>query len=122
MLLNNLFFAEQITSTENYREASVRIEKSHAIFEGHFPGQPILPGVCMMQLIKELMEVTDGVAYRIETAGNIKFLNLIDPVITERVMVSISIEQKNESGIKIQASLFAGDVTFFKLKAALKVA
>lgn len=100
----------------------MRIEKSHAIFEGHFPGQPILPGVCMMQLIKELMEVTDGVAYRIETAGNIKFLNLIDPVITERVMVSISIEQKNESGIKIQASLFAGDVTFFKLKAALKVA
>lgn len=122
MLLNNLFFAEQITATENSREASVRIEKSHAIFEGHFPGQPILPGVCMMQLIKELMEVTDGVAYRIETAGNVKFLNLIDPAITERVMVSISIEQKNESGIKIQASLFAGDVTFFKLKAALKVA
>lgn len=120
MLLNSLFFPEQITSTGYSIEASIRIEKSHAIFEGHFPGQPILPGVCMMQLIKELVEVTDGVTYRIETAGNIKFLNVIDPAITDRVMASILIEQKNELGVKINASLFAGDVTFFKLKAVLK--
>lgn len=120
MLLNSLFFIDQITSTGHSVEASVRIEKSHAIFEGHFPGQPILPGVCMMQLIKELIESAEKKKYRLATAGNMKFLNVIDPTIHDHVNASILIEHRKENEIRINASLFASDITFFKLKAALK--
>lgn len=122
MLLNSLFFADPIKSTGHSVEVSVRIEKSHPIFEGHFPGQPILPGVCMMQLVKELLESADQKKYQIETAGNMKFLNVIDPTVNDHINASILIEQRNEQGLKINASLFAGEVTFFKLKASLKSA
>lgn len=122
MLLNSLFFADPINSTGHSIEAKVRIEKSHAIFEGHFPGQPILPGVCMMQLIKELIESADQKKYTFSTADNMKFLNIIDPGKDDHINASILMEQRNEQGMKISATLFAGDITFFKLKASLKPA
>jgi len=122
MLLNSLFFTDQLAEGDFSIEATIRIDKNHAIFDGHFPGQPILPGVCMMQLIKELIESSDGKKYVIDTAGNMKFLNVIDPTLHERVNASVLIEQRTEQELKINASLFAGDITFFKLKASLKPA
>ena len=32
--------------------ATVLINENHVIFKGHFPDNPIMPGVCMMQIIK----------------------------------------------------------------------
>lgn len=122
MLLNSVFFVERITKGSHSIEAEVRIDKNHAIFEGHFPGKPIVPGVCMMQLVKELLEQVEKKKFRIQSAANIKFLAVIDPTINERVNASILIESLNDAELKITASLFASDVTFFKLKAALKTA
>jgi 3-hydroxyacyl-[acyl-carrier-protein] dehydratase len=122
MLLNSLFFTDQLAEGDFSIEATIRIDKNHPIFEGHFPGQPILPGVCMMQLIKELIESADQKKYMIETAGNMKFLNVIDPTVHNRINASILIEHRTEHELKINASLFAGDITFFKLKASLKPA
>lgn len=120
MLLNSLFFVDQITTGDYSIEAVVRIDKNHAIFEGHFPGKPIVPGVCMMQLVKELLEQSEEKELRIQSAATIKFLAVIDPTVNEYVSASILIEHNNDLELKITASLFAGEVTFFKLKAALK--
>ncbi len=122
MLLNSLFFIDQITAGDHSVEAVIRIDRNHAIFEGHFPGKPIVPGVCMIQLVKELLEQSEERKFRIQSAENIKFLAVIDPTVYERVRASILMEHVNEVELKITASLFAGDVTFFKLKAALKPA
>lgn len=122
MLLNSLFFTEQLAEGDFSIEAVVRIDRNHPIFEGHFPGKPVVPGVCMLQLIKELLEQSANRKLRIQTAGNIKFLAVIDPTIHEHVNASILIEYRTETELKITASLFADEVTFFKLKAALKPA
>ena len=34
----------------------ITLNPAHPIFAGHFPGNPITPGVCMLQIIKELTE------------------------------------------------------------------
>ncbi len=122
MLLNSLFFVDQFTSSDYSIEAVVRIDSNHAIFEGHFPGQPIVPGVCMLQLVRELLEQSEKKKLRIQSAANIKFLAVIDPTINQSVNASILIERQEDEELKITASLFAGEVTFFKLKAALKPA
>lgn len=122
MLLNSLFIAEQLAEGDFSIETVVRIDRNHPIFEGHFPGSPVVPGVCMLQLIKELLEQSANRKLRIQTASNIKFLAVIDPTIHERINASILIEHRTETELKITASLFAGDITFFKLKAALKPA
>ncbi|HET9053568.1 MAG TPA: hypothetical protein VFM90_05310 [Cyclobacteriaceae bacterium] len=121
MFLNNLFSVDQLTTNASSVEAVAHIDKNHQIFEGHFPGQPVVPGVCMLHLVKELLEQWAGKNLRIQSAANIKFLSIIDPAVNDRVHVSIQIEQLS-TALKITASLFAGDVTFFKLKAVLNPA
>ncbi len=51
----------------------------HAIFKGHFPGQPVLPGVCMMEMIAEISGEYLQKSFRISGVPLIKFLRMIDP-------------------------------------------
>jgi 3-hydroxyacyl-[acyl-carrier-protein] dehydratase len=122
MLLNSFFTLENLTAQSNVLSAVVIIKKEHPIFEGHFPGEPIVPGVCMMQMIKEITEVSEKRKLRVQEASNMKFLSVIDPRVHETVQASVTVESRDEEIVKISASLFAGDVTFFKLKAAFKSA
>jgi 3-hydroxyacyl-[acyl-carrier-protein] dehydratase len=58
---------------------AVELNQEHAIFKGHFPGQPVLPGVCMMQMITEISGEFLKQSFRITDAPMIKFLHMIDP-------------------------------------------
>lgn len=120
MLQNNFFVVNSLNFENNAIDAVVTIEKDHPIFEGHFPGQPVVPGVCMLQIVKELTEVALQKKCRIQSAANMKFLSVIDPRVHAVIHATISVEPDEES-VKINASLFAGEVTFFKLKAAFKL-
>ncbi|MFQ7386709.1 MAG: hypothetical protein ACLRM8_02525 [Alistipes sp.] len=45
------------TSIDNYLAQEghyafrVRLDASHPVYRGHFPGHPVLPGVCTLQLV-----------------------------------------------------------------------
>lgn len=56
MLIDSLFTIKEIKIAEESILSIVSVDAGHKIFEGHFPGQPVLPGVCQIQLIKELLE------------------------------------------------------------------
>lgn len=121
MLLGSLFELKEFKSGEGAVNAILGINEHHDIFKGHFPGQPILPGVCMMQVTKELIEKALQKKLIIAEGDNIKFLAVIDPNQTPEVNAQVSYTQSNDN-VSINASLFAGNVTFFKLKAVLKSA
>lgn len=53
MLLQDFYTLEQLTETgANKHEATIDINPAHEVFKGHFPDNPVMPGVCMMQIIK----------------------------------------------------------------------
>lgn len=120
MLLNSFFFIENIECSNEVVRASLRLEKNHSIFEGHFPNLPVVPGVCMMQMVKEILERTEGKQLLIDDAPNIKFLSVLNPVENALVDSSISIDGKENGNLKITATITAGAVIFFKMKATLK--
>ncbi|QEH41406.1 3-hydroxyacyl-ACP dehydratase [Chitinophaga sp. XS-30] len=68
---------------------TIALNAQHPIFEGHFPEQPVVPGVCMMQIIQELLSGVTGKKLLVEKAANMKFLNMIDPVQQPQVNVDI---------------------------------
>ena len=43
------------TFTENSLSILIRLNAKHSIYEGHFPEQPITPGVVQLAIIKELL-------------------------------------------------------------------
>jgi len=120
ILLNDFYFIVQQVPVIGSVQARIAINKSHKILEGHFPGQPIVPGVCMMQIILEIMELNTRKRVDLVAADTIKFLSLIDPVRNPEIEVSITYYEENGQFL-ITANLFADTVTFFKLKATLKI-
>lgn len=120
MLLNSFFFINSVRATRDEIKASLHLEKLHPIFGGHFPGKPVVPGVCMLQMIKEVIEKQEGKNYFLQEASSLKFLSVLDPEACSEVESTILIERRNEDSIQINGAIFAGSVTFFKMKATLK--
>ncbi|HEY5748920.1 MAG TPA: 3-hydroxyacyl-ACP dehydratase [Chryseolinea sp.] len=121
MLLNDFYTLSHHEATPGVVKATLALRRDHKIFEGHFPGLPIVPGVCMMQIVRELMEVTTKKTLRIAEADNMKFLSVINPDQNKDVEASLSYTEEPGQWV-VNATLFAGAVTFFKLKATLKIA
>ena len=55
-LEGNFYTIDSITSlTEGEYTAIVTLAKEHHIYEGHFPNQPVVPGVCTLTIIRECL-------------------------------------------------------------------
>jgi 3-hydroxyacyl-[acyl-carrier-protein] dehydratase len=117
-LLNDFFFILQQELASDSVKAKISINQHHKIFEGHFPGMPVVPGVCMVQIISEIMEAVAGKQVRLTEADTIKFLSMMTP--KENKEIEVTINYVEESGrFFINASLFSGSLIFFKLKGVL---
>jgi len=98
--------------------AVVELNAEHEIFKGHFPNDPVTPGVCMLQLLKELTEQGVGKKLFIKECSNVKFMALINPEIHAVLNVNIVVAE-NESGYKIKASAGFDETTALKVSALL---
>ena len=92
------------------------IDSSNPILKGHFPGQPILPGVVMVDLVKSCFERAKEDSFQLVTAGNIKFLRLLVPN-DEVYHLSLNIKEHEES-INVSAQINQNEVTYFKQSAS----
>jgi 3-hydroxyacyl-[acyl-carrier-protein] dehydratase len=105
MLVDNLYRIVSTQTDTNVIRVEMEVNAAHEIFKGHFPEVPVLPGVCMVQCIKELIEEALQVKTRIDKADMIKFLSMLNPVESNTVSAEISVKEKTETGIVFQASL-----------------
>jgi 3-hydroxyacyl-[acyl-carrier-protein] dehydratase len=110
MLLNNLYTIGSFESSEvkDRISAQISLNKEHPIFGGHFPGNPILPGVCTVQIIRELLEKAMGKELMLTKASNIKYLGFINPVTTSAVQFDLVIKNTDTGSISCNAVVSAG--------------
>ncbi len=96
--------------------ATLQINAGHAIFGGHFPGQPVVPGVCMMQMIKEITEQVLEKKTNLVKATEMKFLTIINPQENKNIRASLQYALPGDGTIPVSATLFNEGVTYFKFK------
>lgn len=83
---------------------TVRYNATHGVFKGHFPGQPVVPGVFTLQIVHELAEEATGKKLRLTKAGKIKFLNMVVPHIGTELVFKLKITgDGNEYGVDATA-------------------
>lgn len=112
MLMNDFYRIEYIQREPNSVSCRIVFNDQHDIFKGHFPGQPVVPGVCMMQMVKELLEAQTDSNLWMRDAGQVKFLQLITPDV--HPMINISWKEDG-NGYSVNAN-FKNDTSFlFKL-------
>jgi len=119
MLKNNFFhLAQPDSGGEGVIKATITLDKTHPIFSGHFPGMPVVPGVCMMAIIKELLEEKTKRKLTLRKAANLKFLSLINPIQNERVDVEIKFTKGENDSIVAEGTILSPEITFFKITRA----
>lgn len=119
MLLEHFYTIHCIEKTDLHWTVTLALNPDHAIYKGHFPEQPIVPGVCMLQMIKESAEEIVGSKLQFTQIASCKFLSALDPTVACTLELSIKWEETEESLIKLQAGGTCHRTEFIKVKASL---
>lgn len=114
ILLNKFYTVLEQTHEESNLQALIRINPEHEIFKGHFPGQPVVPGVCMVQIVKELLEQFSGKKLLFSKGSQLKFLQLLIPENAGHIQVSISWKEE-DNGYLTNADFKRNNEAVFKL-------
>jgi 3-hydroxyacyl-[acyl-carrier-protein] dehydratase len=111
MLLNNLYTTRlmEIAPDGSAVRSEVTLNSSHPIFEGHFPGNPILPGVCTVQIIKELLELSIRKPLKMVRAGSIKYLGFVNPAEMPLLEFRFQLNHADDGTISCSAVVSAHD-------------
>ncbi|WP_405573542.1 3-hydroxyacyl-ACP dehydratase [Winogradskyella sp. Asnod2-B02-A] len=99
--LEGLYKLDDLTVQDASVTAKITINKDHIVFQGHFPDNPVMPGVCMMQIIKEITEKIVEKQLFMQSASNIKFMALINPFINPELELQLNIIE-TEEGYKVK--------------------
>jgi 3-hydroxyacyl-[acyl-carrier-protein] dehydratase len=116
MLQGNFYKILDNQSDSDCVNVLLELNPEHHIFEGHFPQVPVVPGVCMMQMVKELVEDFVGKPLRLSKADHLKFLTIINPRENKLLQVDIAITSNSLNGIQVSAAFVHEETTFFKFK------
>lgn len=104
---------EQVSDTEYL--ANIHLNNKHEIFKGHFPGQPVVPGVCMIQIVKEIVSEALNLNLSLRSSRNIKFTALIDPNKTPDLKLKLTIESKEDNTIRVKNVSSFGTIDAVKM-------
>lgn len=108
-----------IAIVEKGYKCRIGLNAGHDIFKGHFPGQPVVPGVCMMAIVREMLEEITGRKLIMKSTSAIKFLNMIDPARNPEVDMEVRFTSAEDGSVTADGSLSFENVTFFKISKAV---
>lgn len=121
MILENFYTIKSITKNDDNRYVVIiLVNEEHPVFEGHFPGNPIMPGVCMMQIIKELTEQMTERSLFMQSVSNVKFMALINPFVNPELKLELEFVFTDDNLVKVKNTTFFGDTTALKLSSVYK--
>jgi len=121
-LLKDFYTIERFDKqTDNKYVVGIRLNPKHAIFEGHFPDNPVTPGVCMMQIVKDLTEQITTHSLFMTRSSNVKFMALINPEINPVLTLLLELQPGDEQTIKVKNVTTFGDTVALKLTNVYKI-
>jgi 3-hydroxyacyl-[acyl-carrier-protein] dehydratase len=121
MLLDTFFTIDKITAQDEKTLFEVSINKEHAVFEGHFPGNPVVPGVFLIQMVREVIEHWQQKKFKIEAADEIKFMKMVIPQESSRLTLEIQKRAKSEKPFAFSIVVSDGATVFIKMKLDLEI-
>lgn len=121
--MNKLYSLTSIEADDGNENitALIRLHPDHPVFEGHFPGNPILPGVCTLQICKELLETATGKELMLIRSGNIKYLGFVSPVTNPEMQFDLGIKESVTDGFTCSFSVTAGGNTVCSFKGTYRI-
>lgn len=111
-LLNDFF---QIVALDSGEEivGEVQMNPAHSIYHAHFPGNPITPGVCLVQMSTEILEMAINRRLQLKTAIKIKFRKPMGPSV--RPTFIFQKLKVSEQQVSVQVTVEDQDTQYAKM-------
>lgn len=117
-LLDN-FYSEVSTnfdsSNSSHFTVAIRLNPEHAIYKGHFEQVPITPGVCQLQIIKEILMEKFKLNLQLIECDSLKFLMMINPQNNPELTINY-ILKNTDSNYEVNAAISHETTVFTKFK------
>lgn len=120
-LSNNLYNIINKETVGEVTTYTISLIPSCIIYAAHFPEMPITPGVCQIQIVKELLEDYLNKMLIIKGVKNAKFVSVLAPE-TKSIKVSLSKIKQEENQCKVQAVIADDTTTYAKISLQTVVA
>lgn len=118
MLLEGFYKIKHIATDDHIIwYVSAELNPNHKLYQGHFPQHPIVPGVCILQLIKECTETIQNTTLLYTQITSCKFLSTIDPTENQSLEFTLTIKSTENGQTYLLAEGKAANSCFIKLKA-----
>ncbi len=114
MELTSIYEVRSLDASGLKISTRIAFNKDHIVFEGHFPGNPIVPGVVQIQIMKDLLEHIIDKKVFLQGAKSIKFLNVISPAEVEEVQFEILLDQQSQSNFTVQCVVKTPNKVYMK--------
>lgn len=115
MTLNDNLY-KIISSDANKRSFRLELIPDCTIYKAHFPGKPITPGVCIIQMASELLSLLMKREMALTTVSNAKFLSIINPLETKNITFTFrKISDGPDNSINVSATITGKDMVFSRL-------
>ncbi len=119
MLLTNFYKVNKVSSRVTEWHVSLELMAKHPLYKGHFPEHPIVPGVCIIQIIKECTAEILGKEMQYEYISSCKFLSAINPTANSCLELTLCTKELENGNIQLHAEGEYEGIKFVKLKATL---
>jgi 3-hydroxyacyl-[acyl-carrier-protein] dehydratase len=123
MLFKSLYTTKRKLRDSNSNKLSIMIQinPSHEIFNGHFPGNPILPGVCIVQILKEILMDHLDKKLILSYASSIKYLSFINPWVNSMINIDVELKEMGNGDILCSALFYFESVVFCRFKGNFRI-
>lgn len=118
--MNPFYTVVELMLTDQNLTAKTEIDKTHRIFQGHFPSKPVLPGVCQIQMVSEILEGALKKPLLLNKASRIKFARLVDPNDNAELLIEVKYSVL-ENAVNVSASAKHMSAECFSMKATYLV-
>lgn len=114
-MLTDFYIVEAVAGQGREYTCVIRLNPEHDVYKGHFPGMPVVPGVCMLRIMKECVSMALNTPVRFQSINSCKFLSVVNPLEHDTLTFAFSLDKID----KLQAIVSAGETTVLKLKATI---
>ena len=99
---------------------TVALNPDHPVYKGHFPGNPVVPGICQVQIIKELVSLILQKEVFLFRSDNIKFLSMMVPSQITSLTIHIDIRKSEQDQWVVNAIISNDQQVFIKFKGVFR--
>lgn len=91
ILENDLYRIYRLERQEAEYATEVLLDPRHAVYEGHFPGHPVTPGVCLLAILRACVGAALGRPVAFDAIKSCKFVAPVIPAEDEWLRVVFSV-------------------------------